>query len=527
MATNSKEPVLYVDDEKENLKDFNYIMRHDFKVLLASSAKEGIEILRNYEVKVVLTDQRMPIVTGIEFLEQVLQEFPDIIRMISSDYSDADTVLQAINLGQIFHYVSKPWNDNELKNILSIAVKAFNHKREKDAMITSLQEMNTELKKAKLKAEELDQLKSSFLANMSHEIRTPLNAIVGFTNLFTSQAENADLQKEYASVIESSANDLLNIIEDLLDTSRIELGNVPINNTIVDIHKLMNDLLMVFQNHSHLKNKQIELTYKLPKITDKQLIITDALRLKQIISNLLNNSIKFTEKGEIEFGYEIERNKNNKVIQFFVRDTGIGIPAEMMEYIFEKFGKIEKDINRIYRGNGLGLYIARKLSQMLGGDITVESKDKKGSIFYLTIPYIEKSMKTVKENGNYLHLAQQTWPGKTILIVEDENSNYKYLEALLRNKVKLLWTNNGIDAVQMSNELPIDLILMDIKLPKMDGFEATRLIKKNKPDVPIIAVTAYAMDVDRRQSIEAGCDNYISKPFKMEELFSLINKYFR
>ncbi len=197
----------------------------------------------------------------------------------------------------------------------------------------------------------------------------------------------------------------------------------------------------------------------------------------------------------------------------------------MIEYIFEKFGKIEKDINRVHRGNGLGLFIARKLAQMLGGDITVESVDKKGSTFYVKIPYIEKSKNNIKENENIFNWKKQMWPDKTILIVEDENSNYKYLEALLLNKVKLLWTNNGIDAVKISNEMPVDLILMDIKLPKMDGFEATRIIKKNKPNIPIIAVTAYAMEADKKQSIEAGCDKYISKPYKMEELFSLIDLY--
>jgi len=525
MTINTKGPILYVDDEKENLQSFNVIMQHDYKVLLASSANEGMEILRNQEVKVVFADHLMPVATGVEFLEQVYKEFPDIIRIISSAIGDSDTVLQAINMAKVFYYVNKPWNNNELKRILNTAIETFNHKREKDELILSLQKNNAALKQAKINAEEIDQLKSSFLANMSHEIRTPLNAIVGFSNLFTSQIESTELQKEYATVIESSANDLLNIVEDLLDTSRIEFGNVPINESNVDVHKLMCDLLIVFQNHSYLKSKPIELKYKYPKISDKQIIVTDALRLKQVISNLLNNSLKFTEKGEIEFGYEILKDSNIRVIQFFVRDTGIGIPPDMTEYIFEKFGKIEKDINKVYRGNGLGLYIARKLAQILGGDISVESVDKKGSTFYVTIPYIEKSTNSLKDKSNSAHWTKQTWPGKTILIVEDESSNYKYIEALLRNRVDLLWTNNGVDAVRFCNERQVDLILMDIKLPKMDGFEATRIIKKNKPGLPVIAVTAYAMEADRNQSIEAGCDNYISKPYKMEELFSLINTY--
>ncbi len=309
MTTNTKEPILYVDAEKENLQSFNYLMQRDFHVLLASSAKEGMEILRTREVKAVLADQNLPVTSGVKFLENVLNEFPDVVRMITSAYFDAETLLQAINVSKIFHFVIKPWNSNDLKKIFNLAIEIFNHNLKKNELIKSLQKKNAELKRANMKAEELDQLKSSFLANMSHEIRTPLNAIVGFSNLFTSQIENSDLQKEYASVIESSANDLLNIIEDLLDTSRIELGTVPINITNVDVHKLMNDLVVVFKNHIHLKNKPIELKYKYPKIIDKQFIKTDALRLKQIISNLLNNSLKFTEKGEIEFGYDLKLNR--------------------------------------------------------------------------------------------------------------------------------------------------------------------------------------------------------------------------
>ena len=528
MTTNNKDAILYVDAEKENQQNFYHLVRREFNLLQACSAEEAMEILKSGQVKVILADLHMTDVNGIEFLEKVYYNFPHIIRIIASALTDQHIIIDAINKAKVFHFITKPWNNEELKKILKNAIEVFNHNYEKDIQINSLQSMNDELIKAKLKAEELDKLKSSFLANMSHEIRTPLNAIVGFTNLFVTQIDDAELQKEYADVIEDSANDLLNIVEDLLDTSRIELGTVPINETLIDIHKLMCDLLLVFQKHNQLKNKPIELKYKYPKVTDKKLIVTDGLRLKQIISNLLNNSLKFTEKGEIEFGYEIKNENNIHFIQFFVRDTGIGIPAELTDYIFEKFGKIEKDINRIHRGNGLGLYIARKLAQILGGDITVKSELKKGSIFYVTIPFIEKTKEEKPfENDNIMNWSKQKWPGKTILIVEDESSNFKYLEALLRNKVNLLWTNNGIDAVKMCSEKPIDLVLMDIKLPKMDGFEATRLIKKNKPDLPIIAVTAYAMEADKKMSIDAGCDNYISKPYKMEELYSLIKTYFQ
>lgn len=522
-----KEHILYVDDEKENLDGFKFLLHRDFNIHLATSAAEGFKNLRKHKIKVVLTDQRMPEISGIELLEQISKEFPDIIRIIVTAYGDTETILQSINVGKIFHFITKPWNNNELKIIISNAIETYNLKREKAELINYLQKTNIELFLAKLKAEKSDRLKSSFLANMLHEIRTPLNSILGFSNLLTSDIENMEMRKNFVNIIDNSANDLLNIIEDIIDASHIELGDVSISDNSVDIHKFMCDLLLVFQNHNLLKNKNVEFKYKYPKITDKKIVRTDALRLKQILSNLINNAIKFTEEGEVEIGYEIISNKEKKNIQFFVRDTGIGISPDMFEYIFERFGKIDTETNKYYKGNGLGLFIAKKLTQLLGGKIILKSKINKGSTFYVTIPYLEESKKSVKEPKSTIQFSKFSWPDKTILIVEDENSNYKYLETLLNKRVKLLWVNNGIDAVKACKEKKIDLVLMDIKLPKMDGYEATRKIKKIRPKLPVIAVTAYAMNVDKQQSIDAGCDNYISKPYKMEDLFSLINTYIR
>lgn len=525
MEASYKEPILYVDDEQENLQGFNYLLRRDFEVFLASSAKEGMEILRKHEIKVVLTDQRMPEISGIEFLEQILPEFPDIIRIIVTAYSDSDTILQAINQGKVYHFITKPWNNTELKNIIKRAVETYNLRRDKLQLVSYLQKVNVELSEAKEKAEESDKLKSSFLANISHEIRTPLNAIVGFSNLLISEDTKPEIRKQFVSIIEDSSNDLLNIIEDILDTSKIELGFVSLYESVVDVHKLMCDLLLLYQNHNLLKEKPIELSYKYPKMTDKMPVFTDGLRLKQILTNILNNAVKFTERGNIEFGYEMVGEEGNQNLRFYVKDTGIGIPSEKQDYIFERFRKIETDKDNIYRGSGLGLYIARRLAKLLGGDITVKSKPNEGSVFTITIPYITKSQQDLKDVLGSFQFAKLSWPGKTILVVEDESSNYKYLEALLSNRVKLLWANNGVDAIKMCLDMPIDLVLMDIKMPKMNGFEATKQIKISKPEIPVIAVTAYAMEADKNESIQAGCDNYISKPYKMEELFSLINTY--
>jgi signal transduction histidine kinase len=520
-----KEPILYVDDESENLQGFNYLLRRDFHIYLASSAKEGLEILRNNEIKVVLTDQRMPEVSGVEFLEQVLLEFPDIIRIIVTAYSDTETVLQAINQGKVYQFITKPWNNSELKIIINRALETFNLRKDKIQLINFLQQANHELIEAKEKAEESDRLKSSFLANMSHEIRTPLNAIVGFSNLIASESTPMETKCQFVRIIENSSNDLLNIIEDILDTSRIESGFVSINQKTIDIHKVMGELLLVFQNSDQLNEKPIKIRYKYPKAIDQLLAYIDELRVKQVLSNLVYNAIKFTEKGEIEIGYEIINKDSLHFLRFFVKDTGIGIPDDKFEYIFERFRKIESDHDVLYRGNGLGLFISRKLAHMMGGHLTVESQLGVGSTFFLTLPYIQTPVDEDIQPRQSSNQLTKSWPNKTILVVEDESSNYKYLEALLKQRVSLIWATNGFDAVKICSELPIDLVLMDVKLPKMDGFEATRQIKQVKSKLPVIALTAYAMPEDKTESMNAGCDNYISKPFKTDELFSLIDTY--
>ncbi|HOT15978.1 MAG TPA: response regulator [Bacteroidales bacterium] len=526
MANSNKEPILYVDDESENLQGFEYLLRRDFEVYVASSAKEGLEILQNTEIKVLLTDQRMPEMTGIEFLEQAIKIAPETIRIVVTAYSDSDTVMQSINQGKAYHFITKPWNNAELKNVIRRAVETFNLRRDKIELITHLQNVNQELFQAKQRAEEADRLKSSFLANMSHEIRTPLNAIVGFSNLLVNELPAEDeMHRQFQQIIESSSNDLLNIIEDILDTSQIESGFVTIRPTVIEINQFMVDSLVAFQNHPQVKEKKLEIRYNYPKIEEKLTYFVDAIRLKQVLNNIMGNAIKFTEKGYIEIGYKFTNEEKN-YIQFYIKDSGIGIPNDKYEYIFERFRKIESSTaDTLYRGNGLGLYISKRLAQMMGGDIIVESELDKGSTFTIHLPFYTKSPEELKTISHSLNISKIAWPGKTILVVEDEETNYKYVEALLNNRLNLVWAKNGADAIKICVEQDFDMVLMDIKLPKVDGFEATRRIKEFKPKMPIVAVTAYAMEADKNESIQAGCDNYISKPFKLEELFSLINSY--
>ena len=290
----------------------------------------------------------------------------------------------------------------------------------------------------------------------------------------------------------------------------------------------MNKLLDLFSGNKKLINKDhIELKYT-PSIEDKELLIySDPVRIKQIISNLVDNALKFTEKGYVEFGYMLENNSKKSVIKFYVKDTGIGLTKDQQTIIFSRFTKAENDKKKLYRGAGLGLAICKNLVNMLGGDIWVESEIDKGSVFYFTIPYedITEEKKLVKANPH--QETNYNWPDKTILIAEDEESNYRYFEMILsKTKVNILHAVNGIEVVEKCKNNKIDMVLMDIKMPLMDGLEATRQIREFKKEISIIALTAFAMENDEKMSLEAGCNTYISKPVKKEKLLTILNDFF-
>ena len=380
--------------------------------------------------------------------------------------------------------------------------------------------INDELVRAKEKAVESDRLKSSFLANMSHEIRTPMNAILGFSDLLKSNKFSDERKERFVEIINSKSRQLLQIITDIIDISKIEAGQIKISNKNFSINDLLRDLEISYRSIQKHEKKPIKLIIKL-KLTDaNSWIYADKLRIDQILNNFLSNAFKFTEKGEIELGYQI---KEDKTIVFYVRDTGIGISNDEMKIIFDRFRQVSSSYDRIYGGTGLGLSISRGLAGKLGGSIWVESEVNKGSTFYLRIPYTkgEKSQKLSKKTS-----VLYNWENKAILIAEDEDDNYSFLKMLLRpTRAKIVRAVNGLEAVEMGKDPDINLVLMDIKLPELDGLEATKIIKKNRKTLPIIAQTAYAMSSDEEGCLQAGCDAYIAKPIKIDAFLKLIDQF--
>lgn len=383
--------------------------------------------------------------------------------------------------------------------------------------------------KAKQRAEESDILKSNFLANMSHEIRTPMNGILGFVQLLKGE-DSAEKRDRYIDIVYHNGMMLVNLIDDIIDISKIDAGQLAINQSECNLDDLMFDVYTFF-NEVKFKQEKEHINIRLLNLNDDEsnILYTDGQRLRQVLVNLLGNALKFTDKGSVEFGY-VNNHKENK-IQFFVRDSGIGIPEDKRDIIFERFRQVQEGSTRKYGGTGIGLYISRNIINLLGGDIWFESKVGEGTTFYFSIPYIEKRY---QESGSMLFsttVPEYNWSGKNILIAEDVEVNYRYLSTILADtKANVLWAKNGQEVIEKTfNGSNVDIILMDIQMPLMDGYEATLAIRKYNPTLPIIAQTAYALPHDNIKCFEVGCNDYISKPINAnllkQKIDTLLNVY--
>lgn len=391
--------------------------------------------------------------------------------------------------------------------------------------ITKTKEKEDKLIKSVQKAEEADMLKSVFLANMSHEIRTPMNAIIGFSEILSDQDLSKKERQQFINYITQGSNTLMNLIEDIIDITKIEAGQIKINFEECDVNNLMDELYATFIKMKNKNDKQkLEIRLNKPVVKEGFTITTDPSRIRQILSNLIVNALKFTDEGFIEFGFTITG--ENQII-FYVKDTGVGIPTDKKKLIFDRFGQVEHHLSQNKKGTGLGLSISKKLSELLGGDLTVESEVDKGSIFFLTLPMVRDYKKEVTPKEIVSDTPTYDWADKTFLIAEDSILNYTFLEALFqKTKVKLMWAKDGKEAVDLCREnKDIDLVLMDIKMPILSGLDAITEIKKFRKNLPIIVQTAYAMPEDRDKSFAVGGDEHLTKPLNVDELFKTITRF--
>ena len=413
---------------------------------------------------------------------------------------------------------------NKRESELIHANKELAHQAELIILNKKLALANKQEKLAKEKAEESDRLKSAFLTNMSHEIRTPMNGILGFAELLKEPNLTGEEQQEFIKIIQISGARMLNTINNIVDISKIESGLIKVDIKESNINEQIEFIYKFFK--PEVESKGIQFFFKNSLPLKEAIIKTDIEKIYVILTNLVKNAIKFTNEGSIEFGYE----KKGKSLEFFVKDTGIGIPKNQKGIIFERFRQGSESLTRNYEGSGLGLSISKSYIEMLNGKIWVESEEGKGSIFYFTIPYNAVSEeKSADKKAVSAEDKEVQIKSLKILVAEDDEISYSLLTRTLQKISKeVIHAKTGVEAIESCNNNPdLDLILMDMRMPEMDGYEATRQIRQFNKDVIIIAQTAYGFSDDREKAIEAGCSDYVTKPINKTLLYELIKNYFK
>jgi signal transduction histidine kinase/ActR/RegA family two-component response regulator len=373
------------------------------------------------------------------------------------------------------------------------------------------------IREAEQKAIDSDKLKTAFLQNISHEIRTPMNSIIGFSELLKETNSSEKEKALYVNMIEKGSGQLLNIVNEVLDISLIETGNITLNTQKVNLNNLVDEVYLL---HKPQIKSGIEFSVVKGLSDESSAITTDATKVRQVLNNLLNNAIKFTDTGHISFGYALVNNQ----LEFFIEDSGIGIDIDFHDDIFERFRKVGQDKERLYEGVGLGLAICKGNIELLKGKIWIDSAPGKGSKFYFTIPYepCEIERKTPKKTFDVNNLEDLT-----VLVAEDDEINFFYIKEIFRGTgAQILHAVNGREAVELvQKHNNIDIVLIDIKMPVMNGYEAIKMIREIRPELPIIAQTAFALSNEMLKAFNAGSNDYISKPFKKDQLLSMVVKH--
>lgn len=471
-----------------------------------------------------------PSITGLSHNQYVREDL--IGKSMFEFYSDSEDRLLLLSAlkekGRVndFEVVLKNKDGSSIPCSISAKI-SFDNQGNPEKIIGSMRDISDrkraelDLIQARDKAEESDRLKTAFLHNISHEVRTPMNAIIGFSNLIANPDLTPEIRNEFIHIVIQSSNQLLSIITQIVNMATIEAGQASVFENEISLNSIFRMLFSQF--HSEADRKNISLKYHTVLPDDDDKIRTDDTKLIQIFSNLLSNALKFTKQGDIDFGYFLKDN----YLEFYVEDTGIGIQEEMHEEIFKRFRQLETNLARKYEGAGLGLSLSKAYVELLGGKIRLTSKVGEGSIFYFTIPFHKVIQDKIHVKGVASKIELGPEHTITLLVAEDESINVLLLDKYLsKANIEVIHALNGVEAVEICRSSKnIDLVLMDLKMPVMNGFDAVRKIREFLPDLPIIAQTAYSSESDQEKAIACGCNDFISKPFGAEELFALIRKH--
>lgn len=495
----------------EGSADMMAALDTDYNYLCVNNAYLKYYQLQNDEI---IGHNIKDIIGGKYYTETVK---PNLDKCLTGEIVNFEMIRQYFHFGDI--YLDIHYYPLQLKEGIGGVIAVMRD-------ITTRKKVEQELIKAKEKAEESDHLKSAFLANMSHEIRSPMNGIMGFSELLLGEDYTRDKQKRFLSIIQSRSKQLLQIIDDIVDVSKIEANQLHLEFQDVDLDKVMQEAYNIYFNELSSRGKEHIALKVNPDIENKtHYIHTDPNRLRQIVDNLLNNAIKFTQQGTIEFGYE---SRSKSKLLFYVKDSGVGIPHEQQKNVFDRFRQVNDSTSGSHEGTGLGLTISKHLVELLGGEMWIKSKEGEGTVFYFTLPYEAPSSRE-KATGKEAAQDVQNKEAKTILLIEDDPTSREYMKEILEpNGLHLINCKTGEEGYQtFLNNPVIDLILMDIKLPDTSGLKITQKIRVSSANknVPIIAQTAYAMSGDAKKSMDAGCNDYISKPADKQELLKKIKTF--
>ena len=542
--------LLLVEDDPDFQRMVSVILKRSsltvgYDIKIADSLTTALECLNEHEFDLVLLDLGLPDSDGTEGIENIRQKYTEVPVIVLTGQTDEEIGLDAIKAGAD-DYFNK---DEKLQGVLGRTIrytierkkitrelteaKLRAEKLQKDAERVNKQ-LRTAVEGANLMAREAikaEHSKSQFLANMSHEIRTPMNAIVGFSQVLADEKLTPQ-QREFVEIIQDSGENLLKLIDDILDLSRIEAGNIYVEIADCQIGKLLDRVESVVRLEAEEKGLEFRIarSASLPKV-----IRTDSVRLRQCLANLANNAVKFTEKGHVYVNVSLERDDYTSYVRFDVEDTGVGIPADRQQAIFDSFVQVDGSTTRKFGGTGLGLAITKSLTELLGGTLSLSSEQGKGSVFTLIVPAgVDTSLQDpfVQEDpGTDSAADEQPEPAfggsGRILIAEDILTNRKLLAMLLRNMgFETIIAEDGEQAVDKALAEPVDLILMDMQMPNVNGYEATRILRNKGFKGPIVAVTAHAMTGDDKKCIEVGCDDYLSKPIDRKKLLEKIRRHF-
>ncbi len=537
------------NESKLRLVEQALIESNQFNKQIIQSAQEGI-IVYDREMKYQVWNPYMEGLSGIS-ASDIIGKDPTVYFPFLKDFGVYDIVSKALD-GILSTEIDIPytlqtgktgWSSNttapvydSFGNIVGAitTVRDITERKEAEILLhkkslesqqlnEELIKTNAELKKEKEHAEESDRLKTAFLANMSHEIRTPMNGILGFAELLKKPDLTDDKQQLYLGIIEKSGSRMLNIINDIIDISKIESGLMKTTISETNINKLIEFIYTFFK--PEIENKGMELRFHNDLSSQNAIIRTDREKIYAILINIVKNSIKYCDKGSIEFGYK----QKGSTLEFFVHDTGIGIPIDRQQAIFERFIQADISDKRAFQGAGLGLAISKAYIEMLGGKIWVKSEPGKGSTFYFTLPSNLDDKTTIHKNYSKMNDNDHDPIKKLkVLIAEDDETSSMLLAELIDVYAKeILYAKTGIEAVSTCQKnTDIDLVLMDIKMPDMGGYEATKEIRKFNKELIIIAQTAFALSGDIDKALTSGCNDYISKPLKQDVLKGLLKKYF-